>query len=72
MKLSFCIPGKVYWITSFLDYGLYKGIHDAIIKERNKINLHSSEGKWSDDLIANIVPLGIVTGKQKDNFIWFR
>ena len=56
MKLSFCIPGKVYWITSFLDYGLYKGIHDAIIKERNKINLHSSEGKWSDDLIANIVP----------------
>ena len=56
MKLSFSIPGKVYWITSFLDYGLYKGIHDAIIKERNKINLHSSKGKWSDDLIANIVP----------------
>ena len=56
MKLSFCIPDKVYWITNFLDYNMYKGIHDAIIKERNKINLHSSEGKWSDDLIANIVP----------------
>ena len=56
MKLSFSIPGKVYWITNFLDYNLYKGIHDAIIKERNKINLHSSKGKWSDNLIANIVP----------------
>ena len=25
-------------------------------KKENKINLHSSKGKWSDDSIANIVP----------------
>ena len=39
MKLSYSIPGKVWWITNFLDYRMYKGIHDAIIKERKKINL---------------------------------
>ena len=56
MKLSYSIPGKIWWITNFLDYNLYKGIHDAIIRERKKINLHTSKGVWSNDLINNIEP----------------
>ena len=35
---------------------MYKGIHNAIIKERKKINLHTSKGLWNEDLINNIVP----------------
>ena len=54
MKLSYSIPGKIWWITNFLDYRMYKGIHDAIIKERDNINLHTSKGLWSNDLIDNI------------------
>ena len=45
MKLSYSIAGKVWWITNFLDYPTYKGIHDAIIKEREKINLHSTKDR---------------------------
>ena len=56
MKLSFTIPGKIWWITNFLDYDMYKGIHDAIIKERKQINLHSTREVWSDDLTDNIIP----------------
>ena len=56
MKLSYSIAGKIWWITNFLDYNTYKGIHDAIIKERDKINLHSVKGLWGDDLINNITP----------------
>ena len=56
MKLSYSIPGKVWWITNFLDYAMYKGIHDAIIKERKKINLHTSKGLWGEYLISNIKP----------------
>ncbi len=56
MKLSYSIPGKIWWITNFLDQKMYKGIHDAVIKERNKINLSTSKGLWSDVLIDNIVP----------------
>ena len=56
MKLSYSIPGKVWWITNFLDYTMYKGIHDAIIKERKKINLHTSKGLWGEYLISNIEP----------------
>ena len=56
MKLSYSIPGKIWWITNFLDYNFYKGIHDAIIKERESINLHTSKGVWNDDLINNIEP----------------
>ena len=55
MKLSCSIPGQLYWITNFLDYNMYKGIHDAIIKERKKINFHTSKGSWSEDLTSNIV-----------------
>ncbi len=56
MKLSYSIAGKLWWIQNFLDYNTYKGIHDAIIKERKKINLHTSKGLWSEDLINNIEP----------------
>ncbi len=56
MKLSYSIAGKLWWITNFLDYPMYKGIHDAIIKEREKINLQSVEGVWGDDLINNLIP----------------
>ena len=56
MKLSYSIPGKIWWITNFLDYSMYKGIHDAIIKERKKINLQTSKGVWKDSLINNIKP----------------
>ena len=35
---------------------MYKGIHNAIIKERKKINLHSSKGIWADHLTNNIIP----------------
>lgn len=54
MKLSYTIPGKIWWITNFLDYNMYKGIHNAIINEREKINLHSSRGVWGDNLTDNI------------------
>ena len=56
MKLSYSIPGKIWWITNFLPYNLYKGIHDAIITEREKINLHSAKGLWPDSLLNNLVP----------------
>lgn len=56
MKLSYSIPGKIWWITNFLSYGMYKGIHDAIIKERDSINLHTSKGLWDKNLINNIEP----------------
>ena len=56
MKLSYSIPGKIWWITNFLDQKMYKGIHDAVIKERKKINLSTSKGIWDDRLINNIVP----------------
>ena len=54
MKLSYSVPGKIWWISNFLDYNMYKGIHDAIIKERKQINLHTSKGVWSEHLINNI------------------
>ena len=56
MKLSYSIPGKIWWITNFLNYHMYKNIHDAIIKERTDINLHTAKGVWNEDLINNIEP----------------
>ena len=56
MKLSYSIPGKIWWITNFLDYNLYKGIHDAIFTERNKLNLHNSRKIWPNYLINNLEP----------------
>lgn len=35
---------------------MYKGIHNAIIKERDKINLNTVKGTWSDGLIKNLIP----------------
>lgn len=35
---------------------MYKGIHDAVIKERKNINLHTSKGLWEEFLITNINP----------------
>ncbi len=56
MKLAYSIPGKIWGIHNFLDYDTYKGIHNAIIKQRKKIKLHSSEGIWSKELIDRMVP----------------
>ncbi len=56
MKLVYSIPDKLYYIQNFLDYSMYKGIHDAIFKERKKINLHTSKDIWPENLINNIVP----------------
>ena len=54
MKLVYSIPGKLWWIHNFLPYDMYKGIHDAIIKERDKINLHSVENRWGKSLYENL------------------
>tara|TARA_R100001163_G_C5057576_1_gene194080 strand:- start:160 stop:693 length:534 start_codon:yes stop_codon:yes gene_type:complete len=56
MKLLYTIPNKLWWIIDFLDYEMYKGIHNAIIKEREQINLHSAKGIWGDSLTDNINP----------------
>ena len=56
MNLSFAIPGKIWWIHNFLDKEVYKGIHNAIIKERNKINLHGADDIFHPGLIKNITP----------------
>ena len=56
MNLIYSIPDKLYYIQNFLDYPIYKGIHNAIFKERKNINLHTSKGIWSNVLIKNIVP----------------
>lgn len=56
MKLIYSIPGKIWCIQDFLSYDKYQGIHNAIIKQRNKINLHSSKGVWGDELIDRIIP----------------
>jgi Rps23 Pro-64 3,4-dihydroxylase Tpa1-like proline 4-hydroxylase len=54
MKLTYSIPGKLWWIQNFLDYPFYKGLHDAIIKDRKKIKLHSAKGIWPQELHTNI------------------
>jgi len=56
VKLEYSIPGKLWWIKNFLSYDMYKGIHNAIIKEREQINLNTVKGQWSDGLIKNLVP----------------
>ena len=56
MNLQYSIPGKLWWIKNFLSYDMYKGIHNAIIKERKQINLNTVKGSWNDTLINNLVP----------------
>ena len=53
MQLTYCIPGKIWWITEFLPPEVYKGIHDAIIKERDRINLQSASKVWDSNLYWN-------------------
>tara|TARA_R110002167_G_scaffold246003_1_gene451432 strand:+ start:390 stop:920 length:531 start_codon:yes stop_codon:yes gene_type:complete len=54
MKLAYSIPGKLWWIQEFLPPLFYKDLHNAIIKQRKKINLHSARGVWLEDLITNL------------------
>tara|TARA_R110000824_G_scaffold220329_2_gene407476 strand:+ start:169 stop:699 length:531 start_codon:yes stop_codon:yes gene_type:complete len=54
MKLAYNIPGKLWWIQEFLPPLFYRDLHDAIIKQRKKIKLHSAKGVWPDSLITNI------------------
>jgi len=54
MRLSYSIPDKLWWIHDFLDQENYKGIHNAIFKERGNINLHSVEKEWNKILYNNI------------------
>tara|TARA_R110000744_G_scaffold82491_1_gene162192 strand:+ start:121 stop:654 length:534 start_codon:yes stop_codon:yes gene_type:complete len=54
MKLAYSIPNKLWWIHNFLSYGMYKNIHNAIIKERKNINLHNVKNIWSKELISHI------------------
>jgi len=54
MKLMYSIPGKLWWINDFLDYNTYRGLHHAIIKQRKKLKLHSSEGIYPKVLLKNI------------------
>ena len=54
MKLVYTIPNKLWRIKDFLDDDMYKGIHDAIIKERSKLNLKTSEGVWDARLHRNL------------------
>ena len=54
MKLVYSIPDKLWWVHEFLSAPFYKGLHDAIIKQRKKIKLQSVKGLWTDNLITNI------------------
>jgi len=60
MKLIYSIPGKVWWIQNFLDKETYKGIHNAIIRERKKINLQDAKKVWEEGLIKNLASPKIV------------
>ena len=55
MKLAYSIPRKIWWIHNFLDRKVYKGIYNAIIRERNNINLHNVDGVWGKFLHNNLV-----------------
>ena len=54
MKLVYCIPNKIWWICDFLPNDEYKGIHNAIIKQRKQINLKSAEATWDPKLIKHM------------------
>jgi len=65
LNLSFSIPGKIWWIHNFLEYEDYKGIHNAIIKERKNINLKSVKGLWGKNLYENIKTMPERVGVKK-------
>ena len=54
MNLQYSIPGKIYWVQNFLDRDTYKGIHNAIIKVRNQINLKPVTGVWPKKLTKGL------------------
>lgn len=56
MKLAYNIPGKLWWIHNFLPYPLYKGIHDAILKERKDIKFKDTTEFWKKYLYKDLVP----------------
>ena len=56
MKLSYSIPGKIWWIQDFLDKEIYKGIHNAIIRERKDLNLKDVKSAWNSFLYQNMQP----------------
>lgn len=68
MKLVYTIPNKLWWIQDFLEYNMYKGIHNAIIRERKKINLHSVEKGWVESLYNNLEPAKRVEVKNYPPF----
>jgi|TARA_Y100000114_G_scaffold56738_1_gene51934 Rps23 Pro-64 3,4-dihydroxylase Tpa1-like proline 4-hydroxylase len=68
MKLVYTIPNKLWWIQDFLEYNMYKGIHNAIIRERKKINLHSVEKDWVESLYNNLEPAKRVEVKNYPPF----
>ncbi len=56
MKLAYSIHEKIWWIQDFLDKQTYKGIHNAIIRERKNINLKDVKSAWSSFLYQNMSP----------------
>jgi Rps23 Pro-64 3,4-dihydroxylase Tpa1-like proline 4-hydroxylase len=55
MNLRYQIPNQLYYIQNFLDQKTYKQIHDAAIKERKEMNIHSVKNIWEKGLINNVV-----------------
>ncbi len=68
MKLCYSIPGKIWWIHEFLPNDVYKGIHNAIIKQRKQINLKSAEGAWDPNLFKHLNPPSRVEVNQYPPF----
>jgi hypothetical protein len=49
MNLIYSIPGKIWCIQNFLDYGTYKKLHHDVFKS-NLIKLSSTKKTWSKEL----------------------
>tara|TARA_R110000796_G_scaffold25672_1_gene72173 strand:+ start:821 stop:1351 length:531 start_codon:yes stop_codon:yes gene_type:complete len=49
MKLTYQIPGKLYYIQQFLDHPTYKKIHYDVFRSK-LINLDSTEKNWDKNL----------------------
>ena len=56
MRLSYSIPGKIWWIHDFVDKEVYKGIPNAIIRERGDLNLKDVKNTWGSFLYNNMKP----------------
>ena len=62
MRLSYSIPGKIWWIHDFLDKEVYKGIHNAIIRERNNLKLTDVKSAWSSFRLDSINEMKVIEG----------